>query len=416
MSPAPLFFCLMGRNIIHLHIPSFPITLERLNHPELRERPVAVAPSQSDRALILAVSSEARKEGVFKGMAIGKAMRFCPELTVLPPNPALVEKGAVLLSKAVSEYTPVWEPSKPGHVYLDITGTQRLWGRAKDAAWRISRDINARLSLSGAVGVSGNKMVSSIASRLLPSGEIMDVDHGRESSFMAPLRVDYLPGVGHIRKRMLLEELNISVVREIAEMDYGNLRVIFKKQAWVIHQRSIGIDPTPVLPPSAEPEISESVTLDRDINDDGILLGELYTLVEKCARRLRQRDIRSGKAALLIRYSDQLENTRSEKLPSQGYWESELFPVIEKLFFKACDRRCSVRFMRVRFTDLSDISPQLSLFVKPRPEIIKKNGVSVAMDRIVEKFGGEVIKLGRTSCLGRDTSSGRKAQGARKSF
>ena len=390
----------MSRNIIHLHIPTFPITLERLNHPELRDRPVVVVPPQSDRALILAVSSEARKEGIFKGMAIGKALRFCPELAVLPPNPALVEKGATLLVKTVSEYTPVWEPSKPGHVYLDVTGTQRLWGRAKDAAWRISRDINARLSLSGAVGVAGNKMVSSIASRLLPSGEIMDVDHGRESSFMAPLNVDYLPGIGHIRKRILLEELNITFVREIAEMDAGNLKLIFKNQAWIIHQRAIGIDPTPVLPPLSEPEISESVNLDRDINDDETLLGELYSLVEKCAQRLRKREIRPGKAVLLIRYSDQMENTRSTSLSSQGYWESALYPVIEGMFFKACDRRCGVRFMRVRFTDLGKISGQLSLFSKPHSEIQKRNEVSVAMDRIREKYENDgIIGYGKITGL-----------------
>ena len=387
----------MDRNIIHLHVPSFPITLERLNHPELRDRPVVVAPPQSDRALILAVSSEARREGIFKGMAIGKALRFCPELTALPPNPDLVEKGAKLLLRAVAEYTPIWEPSKPGHVYMDVTGTERLWGRAKDAAWRISRDINARLSLSGAVGVAGNKMVSSIASRLLFSGGIMDVGHGMESSFMAPLKVDYLPGIGHIRSRILLEELNISLVKEIAEMDAGNLKLIFKKQAWVIHQRAIGVDPTPVLPPSSEPEVVESVTLDRDINDDERLLSKLYILVEKCACRLRKRYIRAGTAGLTIRYSDQSENTRKAHLVSEGYWESELYPVIERLFFKACDRRCGVRFMRVRFTDLSKSSGQLSLFSMPHPKIVRRNKVSVAMERIREKYGEKFINYGKTT-------------------
>jgi DNA polymerase-4 len=400
----------MARNIIHLHIPSFPITLERINNPELRDRPVVMVPPQSDRALILAASAEARREGIFKGMAIGKALRFCPELTVLPPNPGLVERGTMLLARAVSEYTPVWEPSKPGHIYLDVTGTRRLWGMAKDAAWRISRDINARLSLSGAVGVSCNKMVSSIASRLLSSGEIMDVDHGRESSFMAPLAVDYLPGVGHIRKRILLEELNITIVREIAEMDSGNLRLIFKKQAWVIHQRSIGIDPTPVLPPSSGPEITESVTLDSDINDDEALLGKLYSLVEKCAQRLRKREILPGKAGITIRYSDQMESTRSVPLTFEGYWESELYPVIEKLFFKTCSRRCGVRFMRVRFTDFERISGQIPLFSRPSPGILKRNEVSVVMDRIREKYGSdEVIGYGAAR-----TALSPQAQGAKR--
>lgn len=368
-------------------------------------------PPQSDRALILAASSEARREGVFKGMAIGKALRFCPELKVLPPNPALVEKGSMLLARAVAEYTPVWEPSKPGHVYLDVTGTERLWGRAKDTASRIMRDIGNRLSLPGAVGVAGNKMVSSIASRLLKSCGIMDVDHGRESSFMAPLNVDYLPGVGHVRRRILLEELNISIVREIAVMDAGNLKLVFKQQAWVIHQRSIGIDPTPVLPPSSEPEVSEAVTLDMDTNDDEKLLGVLYGLVEKCAGRLRKRGIRPGKAGLTIRYSDQAENTRKIILPSQGFWESELYPVIEDLFFKTCDRRCGVRFMRVRFTDLSGTSAQLSLFPRPRPDIIKRNRLSTAMDHIRERYGEELVGYGRTARLKRAAGARRKAQG-----
>jgi len=364
-----------------------------------------VAPPQSDRALILAASSEAMGEGIFKGMAIGKALRFCPELIVLPPNPALVERGSMLLSRAVSEYTPVWEPSKPGHIFLDVTGTRRLWGRAKDAAMRISRDINARLSLNGAVGVAGNKMVSSIASRLLPKGGIMDVNQGQESSFMAPLDVDYLPGIGHVRSRMLLEELNITIVKEIADMDAHNLKLIFKNQAWVIHERAKGIDPTPVLPPAAEPEISEDVTLERDINDDEALLAELYRLVERCAQRLRKRGLRPGRAGLMIRYSDQLESVRNTTLTSQGFWESELYPVIEGLFFRACDRRCSVRFMRVRFKDLKKTAAQLSLFSTPRPEVVKKNKVSTVMDRIREKYGEEAARLGRTA------GAGNRAQG-----
>jgi DNA polymerase-4 len=385
----------VNRNIIHIHVPSFSITLERLNHPEYRDHPVVVAPPRSDRALILAVSSEARKEGIYKGMALGNALRFCPELTVLPPNPALVEKGSMLLARAVAEYTPVWEPSKPGHVYLDVTGTERLWGRAKDTAGRIRRDIENRLSLPGAVGVAGNKMVSSIASRLLKSCGIMDVDHGRESSFMAPLKVDYLPGVGHVRRRILLEELNISIVREIAVMDAGSLKLIFKQQAWVIHQRSIGIDPTPVLPPSTEPEVTETMTLERDVNDDEKLLGVLYGLVERCARKLRKRGIKAGRVGLTIRYSDQIENTRKATLSSQGFWESELYPVIESLFFKTCDRRCGVRFMRVRFTDLSPPSSQLSLFFGIDRDIGKNKGVSMALDCIRDKYGSAAIGYGK---------------------
>ncbi|MFC1532193.1 DNA polymerase IV [Thermodesulfobacteriota bacterium] len=387
----------MYRHIIHIHIPAFQITVERVGRPELRDRPVVMAPPHSDRALILSVSPEARREGVFKGMALGKAMRFCPDLTVLPPNPGLTEKGCQLLAKAVARYTPIWEPSRPGHMYMDVTGTERLWGRAKDAACRIRCEIRASLSLSGAVGVAGNKMVSSIASRVMPSEGVLDVDHGKEPSFMAPLRVDFLPGIGHVRRRILLEELNVSLVREIAILDMYNLKLVFGRQAWVIHQRALGIDPTPVHPPISKPSVSEAITLPSDENDDHKLLGILYSLVEKCSQRLRIRGLIPRKAGLTLRYSDQMEVTRRVSLSSASFWDFDLYAPLEKLFFKACRRRTGVRYIRIWFQDLSSPSSQLSLFPAPPPDGEKKAMVIRALDSIRERHGDEAIEYGRTA-------------------
>ena len=385
----------MDRHIIHIHIPAFSISLERLNRPELRDRPVVIAPPHSERALILSASPEARQEGIFKGMALGKAMRFCPDLTVLPPNPGLTEKGCRLLAGAAAQYTPVWEPSRPGHVYMDVTGTDRLWGRAKDAASRIRREIRDRLALSCVIGVAGNKMVSSIASRLMPSYDVVDVDHGRESSFMAPLKVDYLPGIGHIRRRILLEELNITLVREVAILDAHNLRLIFGRQAWVIHQRALGIDPTPVNSPDSMPSVSESITLPNDENDDHKLLGLLFSLVEKCSQRLRIRGLIPGRAGLAIRYADQMEVIHRTTLSKADLWGFALHAILERLFFKACQRRTAVRFMRVWFCDLSFPSPQLSLFFSTSPDKDKKGRVTLALDRIRERYGDGIIRYGR---------------------
>ena len=385
----------MSHHIIHVHIPSFPITLERVNRPELRDRPVVIAPPRSDRAIILSVSPEARKEGVFKGMGLGSALRFCPDLTVLPPNPGLLEEGCRLLSATAARYTPLWEPARPGHVYLDVTGTERLWGRAKDAARRIGRDIGETMSLSAAAGVAGNKMVSSIASLLIPSREVLDVDHGKESSFMAPLSVDYLPGIGQVRKRMLLEELNISLVRQVAALKINDLKLIFGVQALVIHERAVGIDPTPVNPPSSEPVVSEAVTIQGDENDDHKLLGILYGMVEKCSRRLRARGLIPKRTGLVIRYSDQDEVARQTMLNERAMTDLGLYTELERLFFKACLRRTAVRFMRVWFKDLSSPSPQLSLFSFAPEDGEKMAGVTQALDRIRGRYGDGAIRFGR---------------------
>ena len=398
----------MFRHIIHLHIPAFPITMERVCRPELRDRPVVMAPIRSDRARILSVSLEARREGIFKGMALGQAMKFCPDLTIVPPNPPLMEKGCRVLAKTASQYTPLWETSRPGHIYLDLTGTERLWGKAKDTACRIRHEIKARLYLPGTAGVAGNKMVSSIASRVLPlergrpldrgkpSDGVLDVDHGRESSFMAPLKVDLLPGIGHVRRRILLEELNLYLIREIAVMDMHSLKLVFGREAYVIHQRSLGIDPTPVYPPARKPTVSEGITLPRDENDDQRLLGILYGLVEKCSRRLRTRALLPRRAGLVLRYADQMEVRRQAGLPRESFWDFDLYAPLEKLFFKAYQRRIGIRSMRIWFRDLSPPDPQLSLF-PPVPTATEKKTTAIqALDRIRERHGSGAIRYGRT--------------------
>jgi DNA polymerase-4 len=247
-------------------------------------------------------------------------------------------------------------------------------------------------------------MVSSIASRVFRSEEVLDVDHGQESLFMAPLKVDMLPGIGHVRRRILLEELNISLVREIAVMDMGNLRLVFGRQAYVIHQRAVGIDPTPVYPPRMKPTVAEEVTLPRDENDDEKLLGILYGLVEKCANRLRSRSLLPRKAGLVIRYADQQEVTRRTHLPQLSFWDFDLYGPLEELFFKACRRRVRVRFLRVWFRDFSQTPSQLSLFPTAVPGLgtaapnrEKKVSVIQALDNIRGRHGDEAIQYARTA-------------------
>jgi len=396
----------MYRHIIHLHIPAFPIAVARVSQPELRDRPVAMAPPHSERALILSVSPEARREGIFKGMSLGKAMKFCPDLTVLPPNRDFAGKACQILAKVVAQYTPLWEPFRPGHIYLDVTGTDRLWGRAKETASRLRREIKEHLCLSGMVGVAGNKMVSSIASRIVSSEGVLDVDHGQESSFMAPLKAGVLPGIGHVRRRILLEELNISLVREVAALDMGNLKLVFGRQAYVIQQRALGIDPTPVYPPRMEPMVAEEVTLPQDENDDERLLGILYGLVERCSHQLLSRALFPRKAGLAFRYADQEEIKRQINLPHMSLWDLDLYAPLERIFLRACRRRVRVRFMEVWFRDFSPPFSQLSLFPARSPITEKKVLVTQALNRIRERYGEAMIQYGRTVC----TTEAQRAQ------
>ncbi len=330
-------------------------------------------------------------------MPLSKAMKFCPELTVLPPDPGLMEKAGKVLAKVVARYTPLWEPFRPGHIYLDITGTERLWGKAKDTACYLRKDIKDRLYLSGTVGVAGNKMVSSIASKIISNEGVLDVDHGREASFMAPLKVDVVPGIGRFRQKILLQELSITRVRELAALDMGSLSLVFGREAYLIHQRAVGIDLTPVYPVSAKPMINEEITFPEDENDDQTLLSALFSMVGKCTRPLRRRALMPKKAGLLIRYSDQVETSGQTTLPHAGFLDLDLYFPLEKLFLKICNRRVRIRFMKVWFRDFFPENRQMSLFPIPSRHAEKQSLVIQALDRIKERHGENAIRFGRAA-------------------
>lgn len=387
----------MNRHIIHIHIPAFLIAVARVSRQAPWNRPVVVAPPHSDRALILSVSREARQEGIFKGMPLVKARGVCPDLAVLPPDPDLTEKAFKVLAGVVSRYTPLWEPYRPGHIYLDVTGTKRLWGRAKDTALRIRKEISERLGLPGDLGVACNKMVSSIASWIPPCHGIMDITPGAESAFMAPLKIGVIPGVHRFHRDILLEELNITRVRELAVLDMGSLKLIFGRKAHLIHDRAVGFDPTPVYPPSETPMVSEDVLLTEDENDDRRLLSVLYALVERCSRRLRERHLFPRAAGLLIRYSDQAEVRRGTRLLRPSSWDFDLYTPIETLFSKTCTRRVRIRFLKVWFRDLSRDDGQLRLFDAPVPDLEKKARVIRALDQVRDRHGEEGIVYGRAA-------------------
>jgi DNA polymerase-4 len=177
----------------------------------------------------------------------------------------------------------------------------------------------------------------------------------------------------------------------------GSLKLVFGQQAYVIHQRALGIDPTPVFPPSTEPTVTEEVTLPQDENDDEKLLGVLYGLVEKGSYQLRTRSLLPGKAGITFRYTDQEEVTRHVQIPKPSFWEFDLYAPLEAAFLKACRRRVRMRFMKIWFKDFSAPSAQLSLFAFAPQGEKKKAQVISALDRIREKHGEAFIQYGRTT-------------------
>ena len=200
----------------------------------------------------MSLSSEAWDSGIRKGMPLSKAMRRCRNAVVVPPNESLYLRASRAIFRVLESFSPVFEPSGHGHVYLDITGTGRLLGPPRDTAWKTQKEIRRQLHLDTSLGVASNKMVSKIASEVTRPDGLQDVPHGGEHSFLSPLPVHLLPGVGPQTEGQL-KDLNIRIIHDIAVMRLEHLALAFGRFGFVLHQRAQGIDRTPVNPLRAVP-------------------------------------------------------------------------------------------------------------------------------------------------------------------
>ncbi len=387
------------RVIFHVHIEAFAVAVARLSCPGLRGRPVAAVPFKTDRGVVTSVSREAREAGVSSGMKLRRALGICPDLAVIEPDAAAVEEASRAVAAAASFYTPLWEPAGQGSLYLDVTGTERLWGGFGSTALSIHRAIEDRTGLVSTVGTAGNKMVANIASRFGKHEAVMDVKHGSEADFLAPLKVSVLPGIGLSRAEVLENDLGITRIGRLAAMDTLSLACIFGRRASLVRQRAMGIDTAPVIPPDASPVVGEAHTFGRDTNEDRIVLRCLYRLVESCGRRMREYGLVPRNVSLHVRYSDRVKMSRRCRLPRPSFWDFDLYPELEKLFCKAFARRVRVRRIEVVFRDLFPEGGQLSLFDDPAAEDRRVAAIK-AVDIIRRRYGIEAVKFGW--CIGRE--------------
>ncbi len=387
----------MKREIIHVDIAAFAVEVERVVHPELRGRPVVVAPVGPSRSVVTAVSREAWAAGIRRGMPVSRAVRYCRGVAVLPPNEPLYARASRAVCEILARFSPVLEPSGYGHAYVDLTGTGRLFGPARDAAWCAQREIRRRLRLEAALGVASNKLVSRIASEVTKPVGLQDVQPGDERSFLAPLPARLLPGVGP-KTVELLAELNLRLIREIGDMEPEHLALAFGRLGFLLHQRARGIDDTPVYPPRAVPVLEQEQTLAEDSNDLRLLKGVLSGLCARAGERLRADSQRAGRMELRIRYSDCREDLGREKLVPPLQSSSALDVRAGRLLEKTLTRRTRVRRLGVRLLELISGPAQLELF--DRPQEARTAKLEAALDRLRHRFGEKAVRKGREFTLG----------------
>jgi DNA polymerase IV len=402
------------RTILFVDPPAFCTTVEALVAPDLRTRPVAVAPPGAERAVVLALSTEARRAGIEKGMVVRQALKQCPDLVIIPPNPRLYARASRALHEILRAYAPVIEPRGYGHAFLDLTGTGRLFGPPVDVAARVRREVHERLRFPLSVGVAANKLVSQAAVRAdrwsdesADNEDALVVPFGIEAGFLAPKPLVVLPDL-HPRVRSRLDDYQLDRIGEVAAIPESALCAVFGRVGSTLRARSLGIDPRPVLPPERLAELTASHILTTDTNDLAVLHPLLRMLTERLGRRLRRGNLLARRLRLEIGYADHTESARTVPLPSSPL-DADLWEAARRAFALANARRIAVRGVTVRMEKVEETSGQLELWqyggtagrrdggtaerpaVPParRPAVLQR-----ALDRIHTRYGARGVTRG----------------------
>ncbi len=400
------------RSVLFVDPPAFCTTLEGLVAPELRTRPLVVAPPGADRAAIMALSAEARLAGLERGMLVRKAQRLCPDLIILPPNPKLYARASRELHEILRIFAPAIEPRGYGHAFLDLTGTGRLFGPPQDVAARIRREASERLGLPLSVGIATNKLVSQAAiraDRLVLSGangrtdgrtggwvdnELLYVPVGNERSFLAPHPLDVLPELD-AGMRARLEDYQLDLIGEVAAISESALCAVFGRRGRMLRARAQGIDPRPVLPPERQAEFHVVHFLTTDTNDLGVLHLILRGMSERLGRRVRARGLAAGRLRLEATYADYTATAQAVSLPA-AVLDAELWDAARRAFALANTKRLAVRSVSLTLDRLMETEAQLELW-EGGTAVRRYGGGSAlqhALDRIHSHYGAQAVVRG----------------------
>lgn len=386
------------RAIIHLNVTDFAVAVERVCDRSLAQLPLIVAPQHAARGVVYDMSEEAYQDGVRKGMSLSVARRYCQRAKVLDPRIPLYRKAMTALVKQVDSYTPLVEQGmEDGHLFMDVTGTHRLFGPAPDIAMRLRRQVIKSLGLNPVWSLASNKLVAKVASRMVkPFGEVI-VGTGEEHSFLAPLSLALLPGLKNTEVK-IFADFNLSTIGDLAGLSQQQLMVPFQKRGSYLYDASRGRDSSPVVTrKTASLKIMREHVFADDTQEYQELKCVLTALVHEVGRSLRRKKMLGRRIGISLVYSD--GRSCSRNATDKGGTDNDFY--LRSLALTALDRawrrRIRIRSCVLICDRLLPRSPQQTLFVMDSKQELQQQKVLAALDAVRDRFGKESLRLGAST-------------------
>ena len=379
------------RWIMHIDMDAFFASVEQLDNPELKGKPLIVG-GQSCRGVVSTCSYEARKFGVHSAMPMVEARRLCPHAEFLPGRMWRYEEVSREIMRIFHEEAPLVEQLSIDEAFLDVSGMERLCKDVRNVGWRIKERIKNEIGLTCSVGLAPNKFLAKMASDLQKPDGFTVIAHEKARSFIAPLPVTKIFGIGGAAKQMLAQ-FGIATIGQLANADRGILQKVFGKNADKVQHLAMGLDDRPVIPETAPKSIGRETTFEKDLYTFEDCKAAILELSGQTGFRLRNKGYSGRTVTLKVKFKDFKIITRSISSEGDISCDEEIFSLAVKLL-KDVAYENGVRLLGVTVSNLQDGSCG-SLCFEENTKLLQRNA---AVDDLKKRFGENIIARGGKHC------------------
>lgn len=384
-----------SRVILHLDLDAFFCAVEEIKDPGLRGKAFAVGGSPSGRGVVTSCSYPARKMGIHSAMPAAQALQLCPNLILVSRNHRDYGRYSKKVMGLLAKLSDQVEQISIDEAFLDITD---LGSSHRTIGVQLQQTILEELELPNSIGIASNKLVAKIATNVgklsaggdHPPNAITVVPPGEERSFLAPLPVDMLWGIGPKTKERL-ERINIYTIGDLAAYPVVDLSNAFGKHGYDLSQRAKGIDKRGIVTQRGIKSVSNERTFREDIGRKSDILKSLNKLSEKVAQRLQKKNLRGKTVQIKLRWSDFTTLTRQTTLSKTTNDAATIQKTSASLLDQVWEKGRLVRLVGVGVSNLDTGAQQLGLWDSEVKEDLQ---LQQALKELRGKYGENVISKG----------------------
>lgn len=352
----------MPRAILHADLDAFYASVEQLDHPDMRGKPVVVGGSPEHRGVVAAASYEARAFGIRSAMPMSRAMRLCPDAIRVPPRFGRYGELSRQVMDIFRALTPSIEPLSLDEAFLDVTAAVTEQADVERIARKLKDDVKAATELTLSVGGGENKTVAKIASDFRKPDGLVVVPWGEEAAFLAPLPIRALWGVGPKTEQHLVRA-GIRTIGDAAARSEGEMTRLLGSRGPFLRAMAQGHDDRPIESSWERKSVGAENTFAQDLPDGSELRAHLRDIATEVARRMSGLDVRAHTIALKLRYSDFRTITRQATL-SQPVGDPAVIEATALRLLEECMRDGGrVRLLGIQCSKLTgDVAVQRSFW------------------------------------------------------